>query len=96
MSLHSVKEVERVTRAQSVQRQRIGLLHLISCGQLPVTAYRVGDVMFIQYRNISVPCQSSISPAFIQSPKNPQLRQRWRDNDRSVTEQGRGRGGPLC
>lgn len=58
---------------------------LITCGQLPVTAYGVGDVMFIQYRNISVPCQSSSSPAFIQSPKNPWL-QWWRDNDWSVTK----------
>lgn len=52
------------------QRQSFRFLHLITCGQLPVAAYRVGDVMFIQYRNISVPCQSANSPAFIQFPKN--------------------------
>lgn len=47
--------------------------------------------MFIQYRNISLPCQSSNSPAFIQSPKNPQLLQRWRDNDGPVAEREGGR-----
>lgn len=50
--------------------------------------------MFIQYGNISLPCQSSNSPAFIQSPKNPWLLQRWRDNDWSVTEWDGGWGGP--
>lgn len=50
--------------------------------------------MFIQYGNISLPCQSSVSPAFIQSPKNPWLLQRRGDNDWSVTQR-HGRRGAL-
>lgn len=68
---------------------------LITCGQLPVQAYGEADVMFIQYRNISLPCQSTNSPAFIQSPKNPE-RCRGGDNDRSVIEPLGGGGGGAC
>lgn len=62
-------------------------LELIKCGPLPALTYRSTDVMFIQYRVISLLCQAASSPVIIPSVRNLYRLSRRADTDGSVTEE---------
>lgn len=59
----------------------------MKCGPLPAPTYRSSDVMFIQYRAISLCCHAATSPVIIPSLRNLLRLSRRADSDGSVTEE---------
>lgn len=59
----------------------------MKCGPLPAPTYRSSDVMFIQYRAISLCCHAATSPVIIPSLRNLRRFSRRADSDGSVTEE---------